>query len=92
MVKRRAGFSAESMDWEFFILTLNPDGTTTISKRGPSITTSMGQTCPSCHVKADKAFDFVCNTWAEHGGAGNCGFDFSDTQLSQPIASDPRCD
>lgn len=90
MVKRKAGFSPETKDWEFFLLTLNQDGTTTIASRGPDITT-MGQTCASCHVKADAAFDFVCNTWAEHGGAGNCGFELGAAQLDGPIAMDPRC-
>jgi hypothetical protein len=90
MVKRKAGYSPETKDWEFFLLTLNQDGTTTIASRGPDITT-MGQTCASCHVKADAAFDFVCNTWAEHGGAGNCGFELGAAQLDGPIAMDPRC-
>ncbi len=91
MVKRRAGFSPETKDWEFFLLTLSPDGTTTIAERGPNISTSMGQTCTSCHVLADDAYDFVCNTWAEHGGAGNCGFDFMPSFLDGQLASDTRC-
>ena len=92
MVKRRAGFSPETKDWEFFLLTLSADGTTTIAERGPNISTSMGQTCTSCHVKADDAYDFVCNTWAEHGGAGDCGFDFMPSFLDQQLASDTRCE
>lgn len=91
MVKRKAGYSPETKDWEFFLLTLNQDGTTTIASRGTDITT-MGQTCASCHAKADSAFDFVCNTWAEHGGAGNCGFELGAAQLDGPIAMDPRCE
>jgi hypothetical protein len=92
MVKRRAGFSPETKDWEFFLLTLSADGVTTIAERGTTeLETSMGQTCASCHIKATPEYDFVCNTWAEHGGAGNCGFDFTQDFLDMQLASDTRC-
>jgi hypothetical protein len=91
MVKRKAGFSPETKDWEFFLLTLGPDGTTTIAERGTTeIATSMGQTCASCHSMVTDAYDFVCNTWAEHSD-GNCGFDFQDSFLDTQLASDTRC-
>lgn len=92
MVKRRAGFSPETKDWEFFLLELSPQGVTTIAERGTTeIETSMGATCVSCHSLAPDEFDFVCNTWGEEGG-DNCGFDFMDSFLDQQLASDPRCD
>jgi hypothetical protein len=87
MVKRATGFSPETMDWEFFLLSLSPDGVTTISERGTTeIATSMGQTCVSCHSLAAPEFDLVCNTWAEQSG-GSCGFDFGDSFLDMQLAS-----
>ncbi len=91
MVKRKAGFSPETRDWEFFLLTLGQDGTTTIMNRGTTEISTMGSTCASCHSMADPQWDFVCNTYGE-SGAGNCGFDFGPQQLDPPIANDPRCD
>jgi hypothetical protein len=92
MVKRAPGFSPDTKDWEFFLLELGQDGTTTIMERGTTeIQTSMGETCASCHSAAADEFDFVCNTWAEHGGAGNCGFDFMDSFLEMQLATDTRC-
>lgn len=92
MVKRAPGFSPETKDWEFFLLTLNDDGTTTIAERGTTeIQTAQGETCASCHSMATDEYDFVCNTWAEHGGAGNCGFDFMDSFLEMQLATDTRC-
>ena len=95
MVKRPAGFSAETRDWEFFLLTLNQDGTTTIAERGTTaIETSMGATCVSCHSDVPEDYDFVCNLWADASGGMPdwCGFDFGEQQLSSAEAMDPRCD
>jgi hypothetical protein len=67
----------ETKDWEFFLLTLNQDGTTTIASRGTTeITTAQGQACASCHSMADAEWDFVCNTYGDaNNGNPNCGFD-----------------
>lgn len=92
MVKRRAGFSPETKDWEFFLLTLNQDGTTTIAERGTTEIEAMGTPCADCHATADDQWDFVCNTYVE-AGSGNCGFaPLGQQQLDQAIANDPRCD
>jgi len=94
MVKRKAGFSPDTKDWEFFLLTLNQDGTTTIASRGTTeITTAQGQACASCHSMADAEWDFVCNTYGDaNNGNPNCGFDLMAGQLDPPIAMDPRCE
>ncbi|HLV64463.1 MAG TPA: hypothetical protein VKY73_01565, partial [Polyangiaceae bacterium] len=94
MVKRRAGFSPETRDWEFFVLQLGAQGEVTIQERGTTeIKTGMGQTCASCHSMAPEEFDFVCNTWgAAQGPNGpNCGFDFMDSFLNTQLAGDTRC-
>lgn len=90
MVKRATGFSPESKDWEFFLLSVAQDGTTTITDRGTTEITTMGNTCVSCHSLAPDQWDFVCNTWGNEGG-DNCGFDFDEGMLAQQIAADPRC-
>lgn len=91
MVKRAAGFSPETKDWEFFVLALSPEGETTISARGTTEIMTMGNTCASCHSMAPDQWDFICNTWGNEGG-GNCGFDFMDSFLEQELAGDTRCD
>ena len=89
MVKRGPGFSPETKDWEFFLLDI-ASGTTTISQRGTTELTTMGDTCVSCHSLVPDEYDFVCNTWGDAGG--DCGFDFQDSMLDQQAANDPRCD
>jgi len=87
MVKRYEGFSPDTKDWEFFLLQLSADGAT-ISQRGTTEITTMGNTCVSCHSAVADEFDFICNTWAD-ATDDDCGFDFSEQQLN---ANDPRCD
>ncbi|MEZ4266912.1 MAG: hypothetical protein R3F39_11075 [Myxococcota bacterium] len=60
MVKRRAGYSATSRDWEFFSLdTTGP--TAVILDRGDSgVVNQFGGDCLSCHIKADVKWDMVC--------------------------------
>jgi hypothetical protein len=89
MVKRAAGFSPETKDWEFFLLDI-ASGSTTILERGTTEIETMGNTCASCHSLAPDEYDFVCTTWGAPGG-GDCGFDFGESQLSTAIANDPRC-
>ena len=92
MVKRAAGFSPETNDWEFFLLQLSSEGVTTIADRGTTeIMTAMGATCVSCHSQVPNQFDFVCNSWGD-AGSDNCGFDFAESVLEAQIAADPRCD
>jgi len=82
MVKRRAGFSAASKDWEFFVLDV-ADGTTEIVRRGADISTNQGQTCISCHSNAGDEWDFVCSD-----DAAACGGPFPDSFFNM---QDPRC-
>ncbi len=89
MVKRRAGFSPETKDWEFFQLELSSDGMTTITNRGTDNVMTMGNSCPSCHSMVPDQWDFICNTWGDHGG--DCGFDFDDSFLATQLGMDTRC-
>ncbi len=86
MVKRRAGFSAETKDWEFFLLSVSASGTT-ISKRGTTdVINAFNGNCLDCHVKAMPQYDLVCGT--THG----CDpLQLSEAQLVNLQNQDARC-
>jgi hypothetical protein len=64
MVKRAAGFSALSNDWEFFSLEVSANGTA-ITARGVTDVAGPGGNCLNCHAKAERRWDFLCEH--EHG-------------------------
>jgi len=86
MVKRRAGFSDATKDWEFFSLGVTASGTT-ITKRGTSdVINAFNGNCLDCHIKAMPAFDLVCGT--THG----CdALPLSEAMLVSIQNQDPRC-
>ena len=60
MVKREAGFSDVSHDWEFFELGVSPEGTT-IDVRGTSEAANrFGGNCLTCHLQAEPQYDLIC--------------------------------
>jgi hypothetical protein len=67
MVKRRAGFSPATGDWEFFSLDVSAKGTKILSRGGAKVVNRFGGSCASCHGAAKAEFDFVCGT--SHGCA-----------------------
>ena len=67
MVKRRAGFSAETGDWEFFSLRVSATGTTIVKRGTGDVTNAFNGNCKDCHGKAEPKFDFVCEQ--SHGCA-----------------------
>jgi hypothetical protein len=65
MVKRAKGFDPATNDWEFFFLSVSPDGTV-IERRGTDeVVNRFGGNCASCHGAADARFDMVCED--DHG-------------------------
>jgi hypothetical protein len=60
MVKRRAGFSPATNDWEFFSLNVSATGTTILARGGAEVLNRFGSSCAGCHGKAKPEFDFVC--------------------------------
>lgn len=65
MVKRGGGFCPEADGWEFFTLDVT-DGVAQIRARGcKEVTNFLGGNCFSCHSKARKEFDFLCD--GDHG-------------------------
>jgi hypothetical protein len=86
MVKRAAGFSPETHDWELFFLAVSDEGTV-IQQRGRGEVAGPFGRCVDCHGEAEPAYDFTCRT--DQG----C----EDTPHLRPVfdllaASDPRCD
>src|SRR3954449_2083748 len=49
MVKRHAGFSPATNDWEFFSLAVSPTGTTVLSRGGAEVLNRFGGSCSGCH-------------------------------------------
>jgi len=85
MVKRAAGFSPATNDWEFFSLDVSPTGTTILTRGGAEVLNRFGGSCSGCHSAADPAFDFVCGQ--DHG----CAPLPIGTDLIKAIqAADPR--
>lgn len=85
MVKRGAGFDADTHDWEFLTLHIG-SGRTVITSRGTTEVANFVGTCIGCHQKAD---DFVCFTDVD--GQGCDPFPgFVDTDVD-PATEDPRC-
>lgn len=85
-VKRRAGFSPETSDWEFFLLQLSPSGTTIVQRGTTGVTTTMGSTCISCHAQAQPQWDLIC-----HENHGCTPLGFTPQFVDQQQAADPRC-
>jgi hypothetical protein len=65
MVKRRAGFSPATNDWEFFFLDVSPAGTIIEVRGADEVVNRFGGNCATCHSAADPQFDMVCED--DHG-------------------------
>lgn len=86
MVKREAGFSPATGDWEFFELDVNDKGSK-IGKRGfAEVNNRFGKNCFTCHVPAREPWDFICET------GHNCEAIPIDHKMTGALQrSDPRC-
>jgi hypothetical protein len=85
MVKRRAGWSPATHDWEMFSLRASATGTTITSRGAAKTVNAFGMNCASCHEAAKPQFDFVCET--THGCAP---LPLTDALIKQIQDSDPR--
>jgi hypothetical protein len=86
MVKRGAGFSSETNDWEFFSLSTTASGTTIVNRGTKNVVNQFSGNCFDCHAKAEPQFDFVCEE--THG----CDPLPLTPQIIQAVQqSDPRC-
>ena len=86
MVKREAGFSPATSDWEFFELDVSGSGSK-IHKRGfAEVNNRFGKNCFACHVPAREPWDFICESGH---GCEPIPIDHAMTGALQ--RSDPRC-
>jgi hypothetical protein len=60
MVKRRAGYSAASRDWEFFSLDTSGPEAVILDRGDSGVQNQFGGDCLSCHAKADPKWDMIC--------------------------------
>jgi len=65
MVKREAGFSPATNDWEFFELVPSAAGTEIRVRGGAEAVNQFGGSCADCHQAADPKFDLICEQ--DHG-------------------------
>ena len=86
MVKREAGFSTETNDWEFFFLETSAEGTTIVERGKDEAENAFGGNCFACHEPA-AANDFVCET-----GNGCDPLPITDSVIEALQADDPRCE
>ncbi len=87
MIKREAGFSPATNDWEFFELDVSPEGTS-IRKRGfAEVNNRFGGNCFACHVKAAPQWDLICDN--NHG----CDpIPLTRSVIATIQKTDPRCE
>jgi hypothetical protein len=87
MAKRGGDFNPEGGGWEYFTLRPNPDGTTTILKRGGAEVTGLTQSsCQTCHLQLAAEHDSVCEFVVGPEGLG-----LTD-ELIRALQRDVRCD
>jgi hypothetical protein len=86
MVKREAGFSPVSHDWEFFELDVKAEGATIRVPGTDNAVNRFGGNCLECHSKAQPAFDLICEK--DHG----CDpIPLTPVMTSAIQKTDPRC-
>ena len=87
MIKRAAGFSPETSDWEFFELDVSPEGTA-IRKRGfADVVNRFDGNCFDCHVKAEPQWDLISDN--THG----CDpIPLTRSIIATIQKTDPRCE
>lgn len=92
-VKRRAGFSSESHDWEFYVLSVSDAGTTIVARGSDAgvVNPTNGGSCLKCHGQAALQWDLVCED-PDGGATHGCGpLPFSGAELAALRSNDPRC-
>ncbi|MEZ5937357.1 MAG: hypothetical protein R3C52_03970 [Hyphomonadaceae bacterium] len=86
MVKREAGFSEATADWEFFELDVSPDGAAIRTRGHTDVVNRFGGNCLDCHAKAEPQWDMICST--DHG----CDpIPLSEDMIRALQKTDPRC-
>ena len=86
MVKRAAGTSPATNDWEFFELEVSPEGSQIKHRGYTDVVNRFGGNCLDCHVKAEPQWDMVCKT-----GRGCDPLPLTKDIFALLQKTDPRC-
>lgn len=86
MVKREAGFSPATGDWEFFEVEVDEKGSKILKRGFAEVNNRFGKNCFACHVPAREPWDFVCET-----GHGCEPIPIDHRMTGALQRSDPRC-
>jgi hypothetical protein len=85
MVKRGGGFNPDGDGWEFFQLSVTPNGTQIVSRGGAEVANGIGS-CQGCHQSFASQFDLICGFVI-----GSSGLGLTDDVIRNAQAADPRC-
>lgn len=86
MVKREAGFSTETQDWEFFELDVSAEGSAIRVRGTHDAVNQFGGNCLECHAKAEPQWDLICEQ--DHG----CDpIPLTEVMVKAIQNTDPRC-
>ncbi len=86
MVKREAGFSPMTRDWEFFFLKVTAAGATIVERGTTEVKNGFGGKCFGCHNQASSEWDLVCEQ-----GHGCAALPLSPSLIQALQDGDPRC-
>lgn len=86
MVKREAGFSPATGDWEFFELDVSEQGSSVRARGFAEVNNRFGGNCFACHAPARQPWDFVCEE-----GHGCEAIPVTRQMVGALQRSDPRC-
>lgn len=86
MVKHGPGFNAATNDWEFFELDVQPTSTKIKVRGFTDAVNQFGGNCLSCHAKAAKQWDMVCEQ-----GHGCDPIPVTPVMAKAIQNTDPRC-
>ena len=86
MVKRAAGWSPETNDWEFFELDVSAEGSSFRGRGTTDVINRFGGNCLDCHILAEPQWDMICET--DHGCAP---IPITREQITAIQNADPRC-
>ena len=86
MVKREAGFSPATGDWEFFELDVSDKGASVRARGFAEVNNRFGGNCFACHAPARQPWDFVCEE-----GHGCEPIPVTRKMIGALQRSDPRC-
>lgn len=86
MVKREAGWSPDTNDWEFFELEVSGSGSAIRVRGTTDVINRFGGNCLDCHSAAEPQWDMICEQ--DHGCAP---VPLTREQIVAIQEGDPRC-